>query len=80
MTGIVGYLETGSVDPNFNLAFEEHVLLSRRDATYLMPWQNDNTIVLEQNQDAEAEIGQRFVREHDTGIARHTTGSGAGLP
>ena len=77
MTGIIHYLETGSVDPDFNLAFEEHVLLSRRDATYLMLWQNDNTIVLGQNQNAEAEIDQRFVREHGIRVARRTTGGGA---
>ena len=77
MTGIIHYLETGSVDPDFNLAFEEHVLLSRRDATYLLLWQNDNTIVLGQNQNAEAEIDQRFVHEHGIRVARRTTGGGA---
>ena len=44
MAGIIKYLETGSVDPGYNLAFEEHVLLNRRDAPYLMLWQNDNAV------------------------------------
>lgn len=77
MTSTIKYLETESVNPNFNLAFEEYVLLHRRDAPYLMLWQNDNTIVLGQNQNAEAEINQRFVREHDITVVRRTTGGGA---
>ena len=77
MADVVTYLETGSVDPNYNLAFEEYVLLHRRSGPYLMLWQNDNTIVIGQNQNAEAEINQRFVQEHGIRVARRTTGGGA---
>lgn len=77
MADIVKYLETGSVDPNYNLAFEEHVLLRRRDAFYLMLWQNDNAIVIGQNQSTEAEINQGFVQEHGIRVVRRTTGGGA---
>ena len=77
MANIVKYLETDSVDPNYNLAFEEHVLLRRHDALYLILWQNDNTIVIGQNQNAEAEIDQNFVQKHGIKVARRMTGGGA---
>ena len=44
------YLETGSTDPAYNLAFEEYVLTHRMDGDYLILWQNDNTVVVGQNQ------------------------------
>lgn len=77
MADVVTYLETGSVDPNHNLAFEEYVLLNRRTGPYLMLWQNDNAVIIGQNQNTEAEINQRFVQEHGIRVARRTTGGGA---
>ena len=71
------YLETGSQDPAFNLAFEEYVLTNRREGAYLLLWQNDNTIVIGQNQNAEAEINRAFVEEHGIHVVRRTTGGGA---
>ena len=53
MSQEIHYLETGSQDPFYNLAFEETVLRSRRSGEYLLLWQNDNTIVIGQNQNAE---------------------------
>ena len=50
------FLETGSTDPYYNLAFEEYVLTHRREGNYLILWQNDNTIVIGLNQNTEAEI------------------------
>ena len=61
MADKVLYMETGSQDPAFNLAFEEYVLTHRREGAYLLLWQNDNTIVIGQNQNAEAEINRAFV-------------------
>ena len=71
------YMETGSQDPAFNLAFEESVLTNRREGSYLLLWQNDNTIVIGQNQNAEAEINRTFVEEHGIHVVRRTTGGGA---
>ena len=34
----VTYLETGSLNPYYNLAFEELVLERRRDGEYLLLW------------------------------------------
>ena len=77
MADKVLYLETGSQDPAFNLAFEEYVLTNRREGAYLLLWQNDNTIVIGQNQNAEAEINRTFVEEHGIHVVRRTTGGGA---
>ncbi|SFP03457.1 lipoate-protein ligase A [Oscillibacter sp. PC13] len=71
------YLETGSVDPAYNLAFEEFILQNRKDRPYLLLWQNDNTIVIGQNQNAEAEIDRPFVEAHGIHVVRRTTGGGA---
>lgn len=73
----VTYLETGSQDPFYNLAFEEYVLAHRREGEYLLLWQNDNTIVIGQNQNAEAEINRAFVEKHGIHVVRRTTGGGA---
>ncbi|MEG0780504.1 MAG: lipoate--protein ligase [Oscillospiraceae bacterium] len=71
------YLETGSRDPYYNLAFEETILQTRREGDYLLLWQNENTIVIGQNQNAEEEINRAFVEEHGITVARRTTGGGA---
>ena len=38
MSQEIHYLETGSQDPFYNLAFEETVLRSRRSGEYLLLW------------------------------------------
>lgn len=71
------YLETGSTDPAYNLAFEETVLQSRREGAVLILWQNANTVVIGQNQNAEAEINRAFVEAHGVRVVRRMTGGGA---
>lgn len=71
------YLQTGSTDPAYNLAFEEYVLLNRREGDYLILWQNDNTVVVGQNQNAAAEINRAFVEANNIHVVRRTTGGGA---
>lgn len=71
------YLETHSVDPYYNLAFEEYVLLNRKDADYLILWQNENTIVVGNNQITEAEINRSFVEANSVRVVRRATGGGA---
>lgn len=73
----VTYLETGSQNPYYNLALEEFVLTHRLDGEYLLLWQNDNTIVVGQNQNTEAEINREFVEAHHINVVRRTTGGGA---
>lgn len=71
------YLETNSVDPHYNLAFEEWVLTHLDDADYLILWQNDNSIIIGQNQNTLEEINPDFVKEHNIHVVRRTTGGGA---
>ncbi|WP_298023134.1 lipoate--protein ligase [uncultured Dysosmobacter sp.] len=77
MAAVINYLETGSQNPFYNLAFEEYVLANRTEGDYLLLWQNDNTIVIGQNQNAEAEINRAFVEEHQIRVVRRITGGGA---
>ena len=77
MQSRTGYLETHSQDPFYNLAFEEVVLRSRRQGNYLILWQNDRTVVIGQNQNAEAEINRSFVEANDIRVVRRMTGGGA---
>lgn len=77
MKSIVYYLETGSHDPSYNLAFEEYVMAHRKNGDYLLLWQNDNTVVIGQNQNIEAEINRDFVNNHGIHVIRRMTGGGA---
>jgi len=43
---MIHYLETGSTDPCYNLAFEQYVLENKRDGDWLILWQNNNTVVI----------------------------------
>ena len=71
------YLETGSQDPAYNLAFEEYVLQRRHKGTYLILWQNANTVVIGRNQIAESEIQRTFIDAHHIRVVRRNTGGGA---
>ena len=77
MQHAVRYMETHSQSPYYNLAFEEYVLTHRTEGDYLLLWQNDNTIVVGQNQNTEAEINRPFVEEHHINVVRRSTGGGA---
>lgn len=71
------YLETGSVDPYFNLALEEYVLREKTHGNWLILWQNHNTIVIGQNQNAEEEINWSYVQENEIHVVRRMSGGGA---
>ena len=71
------YLETGSLDPFYNLAFEEFVLRRPGAEDVLMLWQNDNAVIIGRNQNAEEEINRAFVEERRIRVARRITGGGA---
>lgn len=70
------YLETGSVDPAYNLAFEETVLDRRREGDILILWQNENTIVVGQNQNTLEEIDAAFAEARGIRVVRRVTGGG----
>ena len=73
----IHYLETGSVDPCYNLALEQYVLEHRREGDWLMLWQNRNTVVVGLNQNTAEEINASFVEEHGITVVRRMTGGGA---
>lgn len=71
------YIETKSTNPYYNLACEEVILTDRREGDYLMLWQNDNTIVIGQNQNTDAEINREQVERLHVNVVRRMTGGGA---
>ena len=71
------YLETGSTDPTYNLAFEEYVQANRREGNYLILWQNKNAVIIGSNQNAGEEINRDFVQQHNIQVVRRNTGGGA---
>jgi len=71
------YLETGSTDPAYNLAFEEYVLNHRTHGDILILWQNDNAVIIGRNQNTAEEIDQIFVNTHGIRVVRRNTGGGA---
>ena len=71
------YLETGQVDPAYNLAFEEYVLLNKKEGDILMLWQNENAVIIGRNQNTEEEIDRAFIEAHGVKVVRRITGGGA---
>ncbi len=71
------YLETGSFDPAYNLAFEEYVLTNRRQGDYLILWQNRNAVIIGRNQNTAQEINADFVEKNGISVIRRITGGGA---
>jgi lipoate-protein ligase A len=71
------YMETGSLDPCYNLAFEEYILENKRGGDWLMLWQNAGAVVIGLNQIAEEEIDIPFAREHGVTVVRRMSGGGA---
>ena len=71
------YLETGTTDPCYNLAFEQFVLETRREGDWLILWQNADTVVVGLNQNTAEEVNREFVEEHGIRVVRRMTGGGA---
>ena len=71
------YLETGSTDPAFNLAFEEYVLRNRGEGDYLLLWQNGPSVIIGQNQNPYEEVNCSLAAEKGIPIVRRSTGGGA---
>ena len=73
----VFYLETGSTDPCYNLAFEQYILEHRTEGDWLMLWQNANAVIIGRNQNTAEEVDPAFVEEHRIAVVRRMTGGGA---
>jgi len=74
---MTAYLETYSLDPTWNLAFEEYCLtdLIEHEKVILL-WQNDNAIIIGRYQNAENEINAETVKKFNTRVVRRSTGGG----
>lgn len=72
-------LETGSVEPQYNLALEEH--LCRRAALgneeFFMLWRNAPSIIIGRFQDAASEVNAAFVQARGLPVVRRNSGGGA---
>lgn len=65
-----------SVDPYFNLAMEEY-FLKEKSEDFFMLWRNDKSVIIGKNQNAYAEINQKFVDDNNIKVVRRMTGGGA---
>lgn len=71
------YIETQSLDPTWNLAFEEFCLKELTQFNkILLLWQNANAIIIGHYQNAEREINLEVARKYDTQIVRRSSGGG----
>ncbi|MCL1917067.1 MAG: lipoate--protein ligase [Peptococcaceae bacterium] len=72
------YLETGSFDPTWNLAFEEYCLKEvTQFPEIILLWQNSNAVILGRYQNAEKEVNAKAVQDIGAKIVRRSTGGGA---
>ncbi len=72
------YYENFSTDPYYNLALEEYIFSHKTlGQSFLMLWQNKNTVVIGRNQNPLKEINSDLVRKMKTNILRRMTGGGA---
>ena len=67
-----------STNPHFNLALEEYLVTApeiTNDVVVL--WQNEPTVVIGRNQNAELQINRSFLQERSIHLARRMSGGGA---
>ncbi|WP_119066334.1 lipoate--protein ligase [Aggregatilinea lenta] len=71
------YMETKSLDPTWNLAFEEYCLTELTQYPEIMLlWQNENAIIVGRYQNAEKEVNVEAAQALGTRVVRRSTGGG----
>ena len=72
------YLQNNSLDPHFNMAFDEFCLEQlKADEPVFYLWQNRPSVIIGLNQSAYAEVNLPCLREKGIVLARRVTGGGA---
>ncbi len=66
-----------STDPYYNLALEEYILTAKEGMSFLIFWQNNNTVVIGNNQNAYEEINPEYIEKNNVNVVRRRTGGGA---
>jgi len=69
-------IRNNSTDPALNLAAEEYLLHTAKDAICML-WRNERAVIVGRNQDAHKEIDQAYVEAHGISVHRRLTGGGA---
>lgn len=70
------FIENNSIDPHYNLAFEEYIF-KNLDEDIVLLWQNGPSIIVGKNQNTIEEINMDFVKENNINVVRRVTGGGA---
>lgn len=65
-----------STDPYFNIATDEYIFKHLQEDCFML-WRNDNAIIVGKHQNAQAEINQAYVKEHNIKVVRRLSGGGA---
>ncbi|HHZ02378.1 MAG TPA: lipoate--protein ligase [Tissierellia bacterium] len=72
------FIENTSIDPHYNLAFEEYVFKNLDiDDDIVLLWRNGPSIIVGKNQNTVEEINMEYVRENNIKVVRRVTGGGA---
>lgn len=72
------FIENTSIDPHYNLAFEEYVFKNLNfDDEFVLLWRNGPSIIIGKNQNTVEEINMEYVKENDINVVRRVTGGGA---
>ncbi|WP_313165478.1 lipoate--protein ligase [Sedimentibacter sp.] len=70
------FIENNSIDPHYNLAFEEYIFKNLDEDIGLL-WRNGPSIIVGKNQNTVEEINMDYVKEHNINVVRRVTGGGA---
>lgn len=72
------FIENTSIDPHYNLAFEEYIFkYLNQDEDFVLLWRNGPSIIVGKNQNTVEEINMEFVKENNINVVRRVTGGGA---
>lgn len=70
------FIENNSIDPHYNLAFEEYIF-KNLDEDFVLLWRNGPSIIVGKNQNTIEEINMDYVKENNISVVRRVTGGGA---